>query len=111
MGTCCCGNTPPEKFVGKWTDDQHVDLTIYSNGNIVYQKHVWIYSLVFLLPNILYYYYFQTEHTKVNFNGPTRYKENEFFFCCCCCSLRGAYTEDENSEPTLIANGTLLKRK
>ncbi len=71
------------------------------------------YSLVFLLPNILYYYYyyFQTEHTNVKFNGPTRFKENELFFCCCCCSLNGTYTEDENSEPTLIANGTVLKRK
>jgi hypothetical protein len=40
MGTCCCGTKPPEKFVGKWTDDQYVDLTIYTNGKIAYQRHV-----------------------------------------------------------------------
>ncbi len=40
MGTCCFGNRPSEKFVGIWTDNKYVQLTINESGNIIYQKQV-----------------------------------------------------------------------
>jgi hypothetical protein len=40
MGTCCFGNRPPQKFVGKWTDNQYTELTINEDGTISYQKQV-----------------------------------------------------------------------
>ena len=40
MGTCCCGNKPPGKFVGTWVDNGEVQLTIDQNGKIVYNKQV-----------------------------------------------------------------------
>lgn len=40
MGTCCCGTKPPDKFIGTWTDNQYVELTIHQDGNIQYVKQV-----------------------------------------------------------------------
>ncbi|CAF1475033.1 unnamed protein product [Adineta steineri] len=92
MGTCCYGNIPPEKFVGTWTDGQYVKLQIRENGHIEYVK--------------------QTEHTKLNYSGPTRYKKNSFFYCCCCCCLRGKLLDEDESESgsRLLTNKTVLKK-
>ncbi|UJR36870.1 hypothetical protein I4U23_029583 [Adineta vaga] len=91
MGTCCCGNKPPEKFVGLWTDDQYTELQIDMNGNIQYHR--------------------KTEHTNADFTGPTRFSNNSFCFCCCCCSLHGTYSEDDNETPRLITKTTVLRKK
>jgi hypothetical protein len=47
MGTCCFGNRPSEKFVGTWTDNRFVELTINEDGRINYQKQVGFLFLVF----------------------------------------------------------------
>jgi hypothetical protein len=38
MGTCCFGNRPTEKFVGTWTDNRYIELTIHEDGNVAYHK-------------------------------------------------------------------------
>ncbi|CAF1053065.1 unnamed protein product [Adineta ricciae] len=91
MGTCCCGTTPHEGFVGQWTDEKNVQLIINEAGNIQYNK--------------------MTEHSRVNFAGATRFSANEFFFCCCCCCLQGTYDNDDDGEPILVVNKTVLRRK
>ncbi len=111
MGTCCFGNRPSEKFIGVWTDNKYVQLTINQSGNIVYQKQVSFSWFVFLLLRNHSSDYSQTEHTNARFAGPTRFKDNEFFYCCCCCCLRGKYNEDDDTEPKLIANGAVLTKK
>lgn len=40
MGTCCYANRPSEKFVGTWTDHEHVQLVIDEDGMINYRKQV-----------------------------------------------------------------------
>jgi len=58
MGTCCFGNQPSEKFVGTWTDNEHVKLTIAENGNIQYLKEVCFYLASFLFVNFYRMFFF-----------------------------------------------------
>ncbi len=40
MGLGCCGNTPPEYFVGLWTDGDAVRMRIWESGTLNYIKEV-----------------------------------------------------------------------
>lgn len=40
MGTVCCGTRPSEKFVGTWTNNKNIEMTIDANGSINYKRKV-----------------------------------------------------------------------
>jgi hypothetical protein len=65
----------------------------------------------FFLPNILYYYYFQSPNKKLSYNGRARFKDDGFVFRRLFRLLQGTYIEEKGSEPKLIINGIILTKR
>ncbi|CAF1274539.1 unnamed protein product [Rotaria sordida] len=88
----CCGQRPPEKFVGQWSNGNEVQMTISEDGHIFYRK--------------------QKPNGNSEFKGNGRFDENGFWSCAYgCFFLNGVYEDQRRQQSILTVKGDVLTKQ